>query len=65
MITSSDPKSNGMLLALQQQRDGAMEMSALLSGELAERATQLAQANAKIDELQARLDALKPKEVTT
>jgi hypothetical protein len=51
MITSSDPKSNAMLIAIQQQRDSALEGVALMAGNLAE-------AHARIAELQANLDNL-------
>ena len=57
MITSTDPKSNAMLLALQSQRDNALETAAVLAGELGE-------AKETIKTLQAQVDALKPKEAT-
>jgi hypothetical protein len=62
MITSSDPKSNAMLLALQMQRDAALEQTALLAGDVAEARASLAAEQAKSASLQERLDALKPKE---
>lgn len=55
MITSTDPKSNAMLAVLQKQRDDAQEGVALLAGSLAE-------AHAKIAELQQKISALTPVE---
>ena len=65
MITSQDPKSNGMLVALQAQRDQAHEGAAMLAGELAQANALLAEERAKSASLQERLDALKPKEAVS
>lgn len=64
MITSSDPKSNAMLLVIQSQRDSALEGVAMIAGEAAELRAQLAAEVEKSAALQSRLDALQPKEVS-
>ena len=51
MITSSDPKSNAMLLTIQAQRDGALEQAAMLAGEAAEALAKCAELQRRIDEL--------------
>lgn len=51
MITAPDPKSNGILTCLQEQRDGAMEACAMLRGELALRDSKIQELNNKIAEL--------------
>jgi hypothetical protein len=65
MITSSDPKSNAMLVVIQAQRDSALEGVAMMAGDLAEARAALEAEKQKSAGLQSRLDVLTPKEVTT